>query len=128
MIVDLLNFFLKIFFIYKIVDKLYNNEPSVDERHRHRYEVIYNSGYFWFLKINFLKINPSIVPKLCRAGLVFVGMFLKFLKIQLHLLLILGMGVDETWDSKRNVRTKSASSLLNAAGDNLAEDFVNSIF
>lgn len=38
------------------------------------------------------------------------------------------MGVDETWDSKRNVRTKSASSLLNAAGDNLAEDFVNSIF
>nr|CAD2149833.1 unnamed protein product [Meloidogyne enterolobii] len=69
--------------------KLYNNEPSVDERHRHRYEI-----------------NPSIVPKLCRAGLVFVG-----------------MGVDETWDSKRNVRTKSASSLLNAAGDNLAEDF-----
>lgn len=72
-----------------LLNKLYNNEPSVDERHRHRYEI-----------------NPSIVPKLCRAGLVFVG-----------------MGVDETWDSKRNVRTKSASSLLNAAGDNLAEDF-----
>jgi CTP synthase len=37
--------------------KLYNNKPSVDERHRHRYEV-----------------NPAVVPKLSRAGLHFVGM------------------------------------------------------
>ena len=40
-----------------ILRKLYGGNPSVDERHRHRYEV-----------------NPVYVPKLSKAGFVFVGM------------------------------------------------------
>lgn len=45
-----------------ILRKLYGGAPTVDERHRHRYEV-----------------NPVYVPKLSKAGFVFVGM--KFLLI-----------------------------------------------
>ncbi|KAI1704169.1 glutamine amidotransferase class-I domain-containing protein [Ditylenchus destructor] len=40
-----------------ILRKLYENKATVEERHRHRYEV-----------------NPDIVPKLSEAGLLFVGM------------------------------------------------------
>ncbi|KAI1731705.1 glutamine amidotransferase class-I domain-containing protein [Ditylenchus destructor] len=40
-----------------ILRKLYENKATVEERHRHRYEV-----------------NPDVVPKLSEAGLLFVGM------------------------------------------------------
>ncbi|KAL3108601.1 hypothetical protein niasHT_015523 [Heterodera trifolii] len=40
-----------------LIRKLYKNKLSVDERHRHRYEV-----------------NPSVVPKLTEKGLLFVGL------------------------------------------------------
>uniref|UniRef100_A0A914GXE6 CTP synthase n=1 Tax=Globodera rostochiensis TaxID=31243 RepID=A0A914GXE6_GLORO len=39
-----------------LIRKLYYNQESVDERHRHRYEI-----------------NPSIVPELTKKGLRFVG-------------------------------------------------------
>jgi CTP synthase (UTP-ammonia lyase) len=44
-----------------IIRELYGATYSVEERHRHRYEV-----------------NPTVVPKLSRAGLLFVGMFFGF--------------------------------------------------
>jgi CTP synthase len=39
------------------LEKLYGEQNSVEERHRHRYEV-----------------NPAVVPQLSNAGLLFVGM------------------------------------------------------
>lgn len=41
-----------------ILRKLYGDVDKIDERHRHRYEV-----------------NPEYVPKLSKAGFVFVGKF-----------------------------------------------------
>ena len=38
------------------IRRLYNNSKSVDERHRHRYEV-----------------NPDLIPQIEEAGLVYVG-------------------------------------------------------
>uniref|UniRef100_A0A183BQY6 CTP synthase n=1 Tax=Globodera pallida TaxID=36090 RepID=A0A183BQY6_GLOPA len=46
-----------------LIRKLYYNQESVDERHRHRYEAC----------SNFFFINPSIVPELTKKGLRFVG-------------------------------------------------------
>ena len=50
-----------LFFVFKIIDsflleKLYGNVSSVDERHRHRYEV-----------------NPVYIEECEKAGLKFVG-------------------------------------------------------
>ncbi|ONM39749.1 ustilago maydis induced8 [Zea mays] len=48
--------------------KLYGNASSVDERHRHRYEV--PRDLFVLL---FFQVNPDMVPDFEKAGLQFVG-------------------------------------------------------
>lgn len=63
----------------------YGNIPTVDERHRHRYEVslIDLSGshiklctpllFCVTMKVVFFQVNPDMVPDFERAGLQFVG-------------------------------------------------------
>lgn len=63
----------------------YGNATSVDERHRHRYEVslIELSGSYIkscmpllfciTMKVLFFQVNPDMVPDFERAGLQFVG-------------------------------------------------------
>uniref|UniRef100_A0A915CTJ5 CTP synthase (glutamine hydrolyzing) n=1 Tax=Ditylenchus dipsaci TaxID=166011 RepID=A0A915CTJ5_9BILA len=77
-----------------VLRKLYGDKESVEERHRHRYEV-----------------NPAIVPKVGLSFFYDAG------------LLFVGMGVDET-KNQDNVQTRTESSAALVQMHNLSQAII----